>query len=216
MHITEKSRRALDGAVEGAFLSRCSTVDVVKNPYVVLSRVTSRTTRILPPKLQTTFRCQTQRNSFHPAHQGHPHHPSPFTSPLKGTTTPKRPFQGSQNTPLSCRRRKFSKFANSRILSFHSEYGSDDARKHFRGNLCAHFNLLKGTGSPTAAKAASRNLRRSYHLRQLKRSSLHLEKRLVSQRIQEHEISLQALKERMLDLEEDIASSTLTVGSLHC
>lgn len=59
------------------------------------------------------------------------------------------------------------------------------------------------------------NLRRSFHLTQLKRSSLHLEKRLVSQKILEHEISLEALKERMLDIDTKITSTTHAVGSLH-
>jgi hypothetical protein len=38
---------------------------------------------------------------------------------------------------------------------------------------------------------------------------------LIGQRIQEHEISLQVLKEQMLDIEKNIASTTDTVCSLH-
>ena len=67
-----------------------------------------------------------------------------------------------------------------------------------------------------SAPESRRNLRRSFRLTQLKRSSLHLEKRLVSQRIQEHRISLQALNERMLDIETNIAKVTLATGELHC
>ncbi|KAH9025769.1 hypothetical protein EDB84DRAFT_1440316 [Lactarius hengduanensis] len=48
------------------------------------------------------------------------------------------------------------------------------------------------------------------------RSSLHFEKRLIKQKIEEHEISLQALKERMVDVENNIASTTHAVGTLHC
>ncbi|KAH9168877.1 hypothetical protein EDB89DRAFT_1909079 [Lactarius sanguifluus] len=55
------------------------------------------------------------------------------------------------------------------------------------------------------------DLRRSFHLTQLKRSSLHLEKCWVKQKIEEHEITLQALKERMTDIEESIASTTSKV-----
>ncbi|KAH9002189.1 hypothetical protein EDB86DRAFT_3073992 [Lactarius hatsudake] len=47
-------------------------------------------------------------------------------------------------------------------------------------------------------------------------SSLHLEKCLVRQKIEEHEISLQALKEWIADIENDIASTTYAVGTLHC
>jgi hypothetical protein len=39
---------------------------------------------------------------------------------------------------------------------------------------------------------------------------------LVSQKIQEHEISLEALEERMPDIEKNITSATLAVGDLHC
>jgi hypothetical protein len=39
---------------------------------------------------------------------------------------------------------------------------------------------------------------------------------LVSQKILEYEMSLQALRERMLDLETNIKNATLAVGSLHC
>jgi hypothetical protein len=55
-----------------------------------------------------------------------------------------------------------------------------------------------------------RNDGRSFHLTQLKCSSLHLEKRLVSQKI------LQDLKERMFDVEKNISNTTLAVGNLHC
>jgi hypothetical protein len=67
-----------------------------------------------------------------------------------------------------------------------------------------------------SAPESRRNLRRSFRLTQLKRSSLHLEKRLVSQKILEHKISLQALNERMLDIETNIANVTLAAGELHC
>jgi hypothetical protein len=67
-----------------------------------------------------------------------------------------------------------------------------------------------------SAPVTHRNVGCSFHLTQLKRSSLHLEKCLVSQKILEHEISLQALKERMLDIEKNISNTTLAVGNLHC
>jgi hypothetical protein len=50
---------------------------------------------------------------------------------------------------------------------------------------------------------------------QLKHSSLHLEKRLVSQRILEHEVSLQVLREWMEEIERGIVHSTTAVGSMH-
>ncbi|KAH9011254.1 hypothetical protein EDB84DRAFT_1445269 [Lactarius hengduanensis] len=46
--------------------------------------------------------------------------------------------------------------------------------------------------------------------------SLHLEKRLIKQKIEEHKISLQALEEQLVDVENSIASTTHAVGSLHC
>ena len=67
-----------------------------------------------------------------------------------------------------------------------------------------------------SAPTTCRNLCRTFHLTQLKRSSLHLERHLVFQKMQEHEMSLEALKERMLDLEKNITSTTLAVGDLHC
>ena len=67
-----------------------------------------------------------------------------------------------------------------------------------------------------SAPTTRRNLRHTFHLTQLKRSSLHLERCLVFQKMQEHEMSLEALKERMLDLEKNITSTTLAVGDLHC
>ncbi|KAI9430422.1 hypothetical protein H4582DRAFT_2063844 [Lactarius indigo] len=44
-------------------------------------------------------------------------------------------------------------------------------------------------------------------------SSLHLEKCLVKQKIEEHEITLQVLKEQMSNIEESITSTTFMVGS---
>ncbi|KAH9022750.1 hypothetical protein EDB83DRAFT_2320269 [Lactarius deliciosus] len=60
------------------------------------------------------------------------------------------------------------------------------------------------------------DLQHSFHLTQLKRSSLHLEKCLVKQKIEEHEITLQVLKEQMSNIEEHIASTTSMVDRLHC
>ncbi|KAH9003373.1 hypothetical protein EDB86DRAFT_3217602 [Lactarius hatsudake] len=85
--------------------------------------------------------------------------------------------------------------------------------------LRTEYNIEDTTWEPelrVSARESARNIRRSFHLTQLQRSSLHLEKRLVRQKIEEHEISLQALKERMADIENDIASTTYAVGTLHC
>ncbi|KAH9074716.1 hypothetical protein EDB83DRAFT_2352896 [Lactarius deliciosus] len=67
-----------------------------------------------------------------------------------------------------------------------------------------------------SATEISRNPRRSFHLFQLQRSSLHLEKCLVKQKIEEHEISLQALKERLVELEKKIGSTTPAANHLRC
>lgn len=64
-------------------------------------------------------------------------------------------------------------------------------------------------------RVTPQKLRRSFKITQLKRSSLHIEKRLVSQRILECEITLQALKERMSEIEKGIVHSTRTVGKIH-
>ncbi|KAH9006668.1 hypothetical protein EDB84DRAFT_1554561, partial [Lactarius hengduanensis] len=61
-----------------------------------------------------------------------------------------------------------------------------------------------------------KELRCTFHLTQLKRSSLHLEKCWVKQKIEEHEITLQALKEWMSNIEESITSTTFKVDRLHC
>ncbi|KAH8978294.1 hypothetical protein EDB86DRAFT_3090838 [Lactarius hatsudake] len=85
--------------------------------------------------------------------------------------------------------------------------------------LRTEYNIEDTTWEPklrVSARESARNIRRSFHLTQLQCSSLHLEKRLVRQKIEEHEISLQALKERMDDIENDIASTTYAVGTLHC
>ncbi|KAI9430429.1 hypothetical protein H4582DRAFT_2086984 [Lactarius indigo] len=44
-------------------------------------------------------------------------------------------------------------------------------------------------------------------------SSLHLEKCLVKQKIEEHEITLQVLKEQMSNIEESITSTTFMVAA---
>ncbi|KAH9054549.1 hypothetical protein EDB83DRAFT_2316301 [Lactarius deliciosus] len=93
-------------------------------------------------------------------------------------------------------------FHNGSMLSSHPEYNNYDMP------LKPELRI--------SARESGQNLRRSFHLTQLRRSSLHLEKRLIKQKIEEHEISLQALKERMVDVENSIASTTDAVGSLHC
>jgi hypothetical protein len=50
---------------------------------------------------------------------------------------------------------------------------------------------------------------------QLKHSSLHLEKRLVSQRILEHQVSLHVLREQMEEIERGIVHSTTAIGTIH-
>ncbi|KAH9168131.1 hypothetical protein EDB89DRAFT_1973271, partial [Lactarius sanguifluus] len=69
---------------------------------------------------------------------------------------------------------------------------------------------------PHQEAGQDQDLRRSFHLTQLKRSSLHLEKCWVRLKIEEHEITLRALKERMSNIEENITSTTFKVDRLHC
>ncbi|KAH8999943.1 hypothetical protein EDB86DRAFT_3075213 [Lactarius hatsudake] len=88
------------------------------------------------------------------------------------------------------------------VSSLHPEYYNDDT-------------VLKPK-LHVSVRESSQNLRRSFYLTQLQRGSLHLEKRLIKQKIKEHEISLQALKERMADVEKNIASTTNAVISMHC
>ncbi|KAH9015037.1 hypothetical protein EDB83DRAFT_2529124 [Lactarius deliciosus] len=86
-------------------------------------------------------------------------------------------------------------------------------------SLHPEYNIKDTTLEPelrVSARKSPQNIRRTFHLTQLQHSSLHLEKRLIRQKIQEHEISLQALKERMADVENDIVSTTDAVGTLHC
>ncbi|KAH8994409.1 hypothetical protein EDB86DRAFT_3078277 [Lactarius hatsudake] len=126
---------------------------------------------------------------------------SPYTSPLRATT-PKRRLQRSPGADTPRRFCPFPTFHNSSGLPLRTEYNIEDT-----------------TWEPelrVSTRESARNIRRSFHLTQLQRSSLHLEKRLVRQKIEEHEISLQALKERMADIENDIASTTYAVGTLHC
>jgi hypothetical protein len=80
--------------------------------------------------------------------------------------------------------------------------------------LCIHANILQEP-DPTQAPVTPQKLRCSFWITQLKHSSLHLEKRLVSQRILEHEVSLQVLRERMEEIERGIVHSTTAVGSMH-
>ncbi|KAF8273683.1 hypothetical protein EI94DRAFT_1715594 [Lactarius quietus] len=126
---------------------------------------------------------------------------SPYPpAPLGATTASKRPFQGS---PDPHRRRPPPKFTNHAepVSPFIPECSGDDTTLEPE----LHVPAIK-TGL---------DLRRSFHLIQLKRSSLYLEKCLVFQRIMEHEMSPQILKDRLLDIEKVIADTTLPVGSLH-
>ncbi|KAH8994739.1 hypothetical protein EDB86DRAFT_2829778 [Lactarius hatsudake] len=116
---------------------------------------------------------------------------SPYTSPLK------RPLQeSSAETPRRrCRPPPTPSFANEFASLSRLEYGGNDT---------------------TSEVGQDQDLRRSFHLTQLKRSTLHLEKCWVKQKIEEHEITLQALKERMSNIEENITSTTFKVDRLHC
>ncbi|KAH9011171.1 hypothetical protein EDB83DRAFT_2517833 [Lactarius deliciosus] len=116
---------------------------------------------------------------------------SPYTSPLK------RPLQeSSAETPRRRRRPPPTpSFANEFASLSRLEYGGNDT---------------------TSEVGQDQDLRRSFHLTQLKRSTLHLEKCWVKQKIEEHEITLQALKERMSNIEENITSTTFKVDRLHC
>lgn len=69
---------------------------------------------------------------------------------------------------------------------------------------------MQGAESVTPQK-----LCRTFRITQLQRSSLHIEKHLVSQRIQECMMTLEALEDRMQEIEEGIVHSTHTVGSIH-
>lgn len=78
--------------------------------------------------------------------------------------------------------------------------------------LHIYANILQESNQ---TQVTPQKIRRSFWVTQLKHSSLHLEKRLVSQRILEHEASLQILKERMEEIERDIDHSTASVGNMH-
>ena len=132
---------------------------------------------------------------------------SPHTSPLRTATTPKRPFQG---TPSRHPSQVYQLFCLSEYSNGPTTFVSRQDK------LVCKFYLFWEPELQVSALATHRNVGRSFHLTQLKRSSLHLEKRLVSQKILEHEISLQALKERMPDIEKNISNTTLAVGNLHC
>ncbi|KAH9166110.1 hypothetical protein EDB89DRAFT_2006079 [Lactarius sanguifluus] len=122
--------------------------------------------------------------------------PSPPTSPYTSRATLKRPLQESL-AGIPRRRRPPPtppRFTEGGI---------------FLSNSYSHFNVLQEAGR-------DQELRRSFHLTQLKRSSLHLEKCWVKQKIEEHEITLQALKERMSNIEESITSTTFKADRLHC
>ncbi|KAH8999793.1 hypothetical protein EDB86DRAFT_2828081 [Lactarius hatsudake] len=116
---------------------------------------------------------------------------SPYTSPLK------QPLQeSSAETPRRRRRPPPTpSFANEFASLSRLEYGGNDT---------------------TSEVGQDQDLRCSFHLTQLKRSTLHLEKCWVKQKIEEHEITLQALKERMSNIEENITSTTFKVDRLHC
>ncbi|KAH9021431.1 hypothetical protein EDB84DRAFT_1512274 [Lactarius hengduanensis] len=126
---------------------------------------------------------------------------SPYTS-RRATTTPKRRLQESPGTLRHCHPCCHPPPThNSSVLSLHPEYSNDD------------MTLLRVSASESES---SQNLRHSFYLAQLRRGSLHLEKHLIKQKIEEHEISLQALKERIVDVEKNIASTFETVINLHC
>ncbi|KAH8977153.1 hypothetical protein EDB86DRAFT_2838302, partial [Lactarius hatsudake] len=116
---------------------------------------------------------------------------SPYTSPLK------RPLQeSSAETPRRrCRPPPTPSFANEFASLSRLEYGGNDT---------------------TSEVGQDQDLCHSFHLTQLKRSTLHLEKCWVKQKIEEHEITLQALKEWMSNIEENITSTTFKVDRLHC
>ncbi|KAH9036767.1 hypothetical protein EDB83DRAFT_2318666 [Lactarius deliciosus] len=117
--------------------------------------------------------------------------PSPPTLPYTLRATPKRPLQESLvEAPRHHRPPPTPRFTDGGVFSSRLEYGSNDI---------------------TLEAGQDQDLRRSFHLTQLKRSSLHLEKCWVKQKIEEHEIALQVLKERMTDIEESIASTTSKV-----
>ncbi|KAH9022358.1 hypothetical protein EDB83DRAFT_2527529 [Lactarius deliciosus] len=119
--------------------------------------------------------------------------PSPPTSPYTSRATLKRPLQESlAGTPRRRRPPTPPRFTDGGIF-------------------------LSPSGNDTTCEAGrDQELRRSFHLTQLKRSSLHLEKCWVKQKIEEHEITLQALKERMSNIEESITSTTFKADRLHC
>ncbi|KAH9035983.1 hypothetical protein EDB83DRAFT_2524835 [Lactarius deliciosus] len=122
--------------------------------------------------------------------------PSPPTLPYTLRATPKQPLQESLVEAPRCHRPPPTpRFTDGGVFSSRLEYGSNDI---------------------TLEAGQDQDLCRSFHLTQLKRSSLHLEKCWVKQKIEEHEIALQVLKERMTDIEESIASTTSKVDRLHC
>ena len=82
--------------------------------------------------------------------------------------------------------------------------------------LHTHPNILQEPDKTWVQGCTSpQSIRRTFRITQLKRSSLHFEKCLVSQRIEECKMTLEALEDRMLELEEGIVHSTHTVGNMH-
>ncbi|KAH9034453.1 hypothetical protein EDB85DRAFT_1947182 [Lactarius pseudohatsudake] len=122
--------------------------------------------------------------------------PSPPTSPYTSRATLKRPLQESlAGTPRRRRPPPTPRSTDEGVFLSRSEYGNNDT---------------------TCEAGQDQELRRSFHLTQLKRSSLHLEKCWVKLKIEEHEITLQALKSRMSNIEESITSTTFKAHRLHC
>ena len=141
--------------------------------------------------------------------------PTPYTSPLKATghhtvvtNTPKRPCQRSLDLP---RRRRHPQ---SDLPSLHLMLPVEMwASWHY---LHTHPNILQEPDKSRVQGCTSpQSIHCTFRITQLKRSTLHFEKCLVSQRIEECKMTLEALEDRMLELEEGIVHSTHTVGNMH-
>ena len=111
---------------------------------------------------------------------------SPYTYPLRTATTPKRPFQGSTGSSPSRRPPPLPSLLT--ILFIRVQQWPYNFFKLSR-QTCMQILICSGSLN---CFYSSDSLESSllFHLTPLKRSSLRLEKRLVSQKILEHDISL--------------------------
>ena len=144
-------------------------------------------------------------------------HTSPYT-PFKSAGcpnhTPKRRHGQGSNTPRRLHAPKISTSSPDAQLLLPELELLSEASISVRLSLYLHIhaNILQESDQ---TQVSPQKIHCSFRITQLKRSSLHLEKQFVTQRILEHEVSLQVLKERMEEIEKDIDHSTTVVGTMH-